>query len=61
MHLVMSVLKSQEVTDKHASYSQTCLKGPFINRQNEGLKDRWEFNAGRKYSRMQQGSFLQYF
>ena len=40
---------------------QTCLKQPFRNRLNEGLKDRWQLNAGLKYCRMLPRSLLQYF
>ena len=42
-------------------FSETCLKRPLINRQNEGLKAMWNLNAGQKYCRMLRGSIRQYF
>ena len=46
---------------QNCKYSNTCLKRPLKNRQNKGLKDKWQLNEGQKYCRMLSWSILQYF
>ena len=39
-------------SNKICMFSKTCLKRSLKNRPNEGLKDKWLLNEGRKYCRM---------
>ena len=61
-HTYMRDIQRFLMVHGHCKYSETCLKRPLKNRQNQDhLKGIWYLIAGQKYCRLLHGSILQYF